>query len=168
MTTKDICKLDHEWASDGSVFGASPVYQADGIALASGRVDEGRLELHRAAEAEMARTGATYESALDAVLTQARRGTVALSAEALAGTGIEPAMRAGRSGLIHDARTGEVVTLAGAPVRAPLTLAPEQSARFLDTLAACAILKPGTSRDERSLATEALVRRAGGRMVRAS
>src|SRR5688500_14974619 len=103
MTTKD-CNLDHERASEGRVFGASPVYQADGIALANGRVHEGRLELHRAAEAEMARTGATYEDALDAVLTQARRGTFTLSAEALAGTGIEPARRAGRSGLIHDAR----------------------------------------------------------------
>ncbi len=58
MTTKDVSNLDHQRPSDGSVFGANAVYQADRTALASGRVDEGRLELHRAAEAEMARTGA--------------------------------------------------------------------------------------------------------------
>lgn len=165
MTTKNISNMNHERAFDGGVFGASPVYQADGIALASGRVDEGRLELHRAAEAEMARTGATYEGALDAVLTQARRGMVTLSAVALAGTGIDPARHAGRGGLIHDARTGEVVTAARAPIRAQLTPAPEESSRFLDTLAACAILKAGASLEDRRLATEALVRRARGRMV---
>src|SRR5687767_14276670 len=109
MTTKGVSDLDHHRQSDGGVFGANALYQADTTAIASGRVDAGRLELHRAAEAEMARTGADYESALDVVLARVRLGTVTLSTEALAGTGIEHVTYTGRGALIHDGSTGEVV-----------------------------------------------------------
>ena len=166
MTIRDVSDLDQHRQSDGGVFGANALYQADTTALASGRVDAGRLELHRAAEAEMARTGADYESALDVVLARVRLGTVTLSTEALAGTGIDPVTYASRSGLTHDLGTGEVVALPGAPVSASLSLRPEQSTRFLDALGACASLKPGASLDDHRVATAALVRRAGGRMVR--
>ena len=125
------------------MFGAGTGYGGDVIALSSGRIDQGRMELHQAVEAEMTRTGLDYPQALDSVVAQAKHGLRMLSQAALKGTGVR-AVRPGRNGLRHDPTSGEVVTLAAgtAVSLAEPPVAQEHSPRFADAVSYCVAQRP--------------------------
>ena len=104
-----------------------------------------------------------YDQALVVVLSQARTGVIALSQQALEGTGIV-GVRAGRNGLRHHPVTGEVITLAGAPVTGPLgepLPGPEDTALWRDTVAYCESRKPDASETPHTKSVEAIMARTG-------
>lgn len=115
--TRDVSDQYAAWAHGGEAapFAADSPYGGD-HAVDRARIDPGRAELDRAVHRQLAQSGSTdYDHALTVVLSQARTGTLCLSQQALDGTGIV-GVRAGRNGLKHHPVTGEVITLAGAPV----------------------------------------------------
>jgi hypothetical protein len=160
--TRDVSHAHHEQQRAGTVFGPGTGYGGDVIALSSGRVDAGRLELHERVEAEMAASGLDYPEALDCVVEQARHGVVRLSQGARAGLGLPGEQGPGEPGRGRGP-VGPVRTLSAA--RGELPERPEDSRLFADTLAACQAKRPGATVDDRRRETVALVARAGGRMV---
>jgi hypothetical protein len=146
-----------------AAFAPDSPYGGDHEMVRTGRIDPGRLELHQAVERQLAATGDDYDHALTVVLDQARAGTIALSQQALEGTGIV-GVRAGRNGLQHHPVTGEVITLAGAPVDMPLGEPlpdPEDTALWRDTVAYCESQRPGASEAPYARSVEHVMARTG-------
>jgi hypothetical protein len=148
--TQDVSHLYRQQA--GPVFGVGNRTGRDVLALSSGRVDAAKMELHEAAEREMVAAGdGDHSGALDRVIAGARTGIVTLSQAARTARITAPRTHRGRNGVVHDAATGRMLTLAGGPASerlgGPPVLADDRDRhRWRDTLAACNVRSAGTQR----------------------